>query len=244
MRSPGSRVISWERSATSRANGKSRSSLVSSCTSSPLSQVRTRRRGGVDGCRVDHARADRRVAVAALGAQVGALVRLAQVVEAEVVGRRDAGDVAPGVLEGDAPGGLPMMSAISPSNPRSSAPAGRSTVPPVRERGRRLQEVRRLRRASGRAGRPGRVVDVHGDDLAGLALREAARSSKLMDVLVYRYPKSYTIMLDHGSPATAQYSERLGSADPADEAVGECLGSPASSVTSAPTSTKAAPAAR
>ena len=52
-------------------------------------------RRGVDRPRVEERRTDRREAVAALGAQVGALVVGAQVVEAEVVGRGDPADVAP-----------------------------------------------------------------------------------------------------------------------------------------------------
>src|SRR4029077_12401563 len=46
----------------------------------------------------DDGRPHRREAVAALGSEVGALVGVAQVVDAEVVGGGDAGDGGPGVV--------------------------------------------------------------------------------------------------------------------------------------------------
>ncbi|SLH94549.1 Uncharacterised protein [Mycobacteroides abscessus subsp. abscessus] len=44
--SPGSRVRCWDRSATNCASGKIIPAVVSSCTNSPLRQVRTRRAAG------------------------------------------------------------------------------------------------------------------------------------------------------------------------------------------------------
>ncbi len=46
MTSPGSRVMSWDRSATSRPNGNTSPAVVSSCTRSPFTQVRMRRAAG------------------------------------------------------------------------------------------------------------------------------------------------------------------------------------------------------
>ena len=48
--SPGSRVMCCDRSATMRGKEKSRSAVVSSCTRSPFTHVRTPQRGGVDRC--------------------------------------------------------------------------------------------------------------------------------------------------------------------------------------------------
>jgi hypothetical protein len=59
----------------------------------------------VDAGRGQDRRPERGEAVAALGAQVAALVGVPQVVDAEVVGRGDAADVRPALFGGDAAGG-------------------------------------------------------------------------------------------------------------------------------------------
>ncbi|MCY1228819.1 hypothetical protein D9M72_411560 [compost metagenome] len=61
---------------------------------------------GVHGVGGDQPRADRRETVPALGTEVGALVRVAEVVDAEVVAGRDPLDVAPGVLDAHTAGRL------------------------------------------------------------------------------------------------------------------------------------------
>ena len=118
--------------------------------------------------RRDDVRAERREAVAALGAHVRSLVGRAEVVEAEVVRRRDAGDGGPAVLGGDPAGGaaddqrdLALEGEQLGAGGTLQLAAGRG------DGGGRLEEVRGLGRGAPALGGARPVVQVHRDDLAG-----------------------------------------------------------------------------
>ena len=170
--SPSSSVSSWDRSATSRANGKSRSSVVSSWTSLAVVPGADPEFCGIHGVCGDQSRAHGGEAVAALGAEVGALVRVAEVVDAEVVAGGDPLDVAPGVLDADAAGRFAddqgdLAFVAEEFAAGGALHRGRSLCRAERQGGRRLQEVGGLFRGAAALGCPAGVVDVHRDDLAG-----------------------------------------------------------------------------
>ena len=101
-------------------------------------------RGGIDGAGVDHVGSQRGISVAALGADVGALVVGAQIVETEVVGGGDACDVIPGV-------GDPHVAGGSADHQGDFALEGQQ-----------LGACRPLDRAAGRRHRAGRLEEVGG----------------------------------------------------------------------------------
>ena len=145
--------------------------MVSSWTRSPLCQVRIRSCGGVNGVGRNQRGSNGGEAVAALGPDVGALVRVAEVVDAEVVGRGNPLDVAPGILEADTAGGLAdhqgdlALVAEQFATGRALNRAGNLRGAERQGRG-RLQEVRRLLRSTSALGSTAGVIDVDGNDLA------------------------------------------------------------------------------
>ena len=166
--SPVSRVSSCERSATRRPKGNSRVSLESSCTSSPFTQVRTRRAAGSTEDASIRSRSERREAVAALRAHVRSAVGGSQVVQAEVVRRGDGCHVLPAVVGGDAPRGLADDERdLALEGEQLGARGAFERLAGCRERRRGLEEVARLGRRSPPLRGARGVVEVHGDDLAG-----------------------------------------------------------------------------
>jgi hypothetical protein len=120
----------------------------------------------VDEVCVEQGRADRGEPVDALRAEVGAAVGVAQVVDAEVIGRRHPAHVRPRVGRGDpdGPGADDERDlALEGEQLAPGRPADRALV--GGERGRRFEEVRRPLRKAAALHRPGSVADVHGDDL-------------------------------------------------------------------------------
>ncbi|BAS08791.1 hypothetical protein AHiyo4_22130 [Arthrobacter sp. Hiyo4] len=128
--------------------------------------------GGVHGIRRDQPGTDRGEAVAAFGPEIGTFVRVAEIVDAEVVAGGHPLDMAPGILHTDASGGLADDQGDLALKAQEFAPGrtlhnGRGCCRTMRQRGRRLQEVGRLLRRAATLGCPAGVVNVHRDDLAG-----------------------------------------------------------------------------
>ncbi|BBE24224.1 hypothetical protein MN0502_31070 [Arthrobacter sp. MN05-02] len=138
----------------------------------------------------DQARTHGREAVPALRPEVRALVRVAEIVDPEIIASGHPGHMGPGLVEGHTAGGTADDQGDLALETEEFAP-GRAfhRCPGQRERGRGLQEVRRLVGRTPALARAAGVVDVHGDDLAGCG----------QDAVVYQFhpgssssTKSYT----------------------------------------------------
>ncbi|MNI46274.1 hypothetical protein D3C73_1007270 [compost metagenome] len=110
-------------------------------------------------------------AVATLGPNVGALVRVPEIVDAEVVGRGDPFDVAPCIVQSDATGGLADdqgdLALVPEQFTTGWALNGAGGVRGSKcQRRRRLQKVRRLLGSAPTLGRAAGVVDVDGNNFA------------------------------------------------------------------------------
>ena len=128
-------------------------------------------RGQVHGAGVDQPRAQRGEAVDPLGPHVGAPVRVAQVVDAEVVRGGDPGHGDPSRLPGPrGRGRRPMTSATSRRGPAVpvGVPGNRIASSASEEEGLEKGRPGRLGAALGRATA---VADVHRDDFAGNAFQ-------------------------------------------------------------------------
>ena len=122
---------------------------------------RVQARGG------DHRGAERGVAVAGLVLDVGALVRVAEVVEAPVVGGGDAGDVRPALLRADAPGGAADdQRDLALVGEQLGAGGALDGVAGAGEGGAGLEEVAGGLRGPAPLGDAGGVVQVDGEHLA------------------------------------------------------------------------------
>ena len=122
---------------------------------------RVQARGG------DHRGAERGVAVAGLVLDVGALVRVAEVVEAPVVGGGDAGDVRPALLRADAPGGAADdQRDLALVGEQLGAGGALDGVAAAGDGGAGLEEVAGGLRGPAPLGDAGGVVQVDGEHLA------------------------------------------------------------------------------
>src|SRR3954447_12205229 len=126
--------------------------------------------GGIELRRRHDLRADRQEAVLALDAQHRTPVSVTEVVEADIVGRRVAGDVAEHVVNADSlhpPPNHDGQLALVVEEPRAAGPPDHPSV--AVERVRRLQEVGGRRRRVGLVlVDPAAVGQVDGDDLRRL----------------------------------------------------------------------------
>ena len=141
-------------------------------------------------------RPDRREAVAALRAHVGALVVRAQVVEAEVVRRGDPADVAPRVRERDAPsGGADDEGDLALEGEQLGAGRALDRAAGCRDRARRLEEVRGGGGAAAALVGARRVAEVDRDDLAGSrrAARRTGRSAASVVEFGHELPRSCVV---------------------------------------------------
>ena len=121
----------------------------------------------VDLMSVEQGRTDRREPVAALRADVGALVVRAKVVEAEVVGGRHVRDMTPRLRDSDSPGRVSdHQGDLALEREQFCARRTFDRVAGCRHRARRLEEVRRVSRAAAALVGAGRVAQVDRDDLA------------------------------------------------------------------------------
>src|SRR5262249_53645092 len=126
----------------------------------------------IDLARVEQPRAERREPVDALGAHVAAAVGVAQVVHGEVVGGRHPGHVIPGrgAVDPAGPAADDQRHLTLEGQQRASRRPGHWIIA-GRQRGRRLEEVRRPGRYRAALERAAPVAHVNRDDLRGRGIQ-------------------------------------------------------------------------
>ena len=197
--SPGSSVISRQRSASWYATGKMRSSAVASCTTSPFRYVRSVKSVGSNWSAGDELGPEREEAVVALDAQHRAAVGVAEVVHADVVRARVAADVVEHLVDRHALHPRPhdhRELALVVEELRALRHPHR--LPVAVQRRRRLHEVRRLRRRPrGVLAEAAPVGQVDGEDLRRARRREVVRR-RLLDP---RAVGEHDLVADDRAPA-------------------------------------------